>query len=98
MLVKNVILRFKRELFPFINKVMDHLLTQNTSSASSHVVMSMYEAVIVTSQVYEDNEINLDKIFGLMQKTYVNGDYGMFSRLIRYYHSVFNAELLAKSF
>ena len=98
MLVKNILLKFKKQLFPFVYKVVDHLLAQNSLSTSSPLLMSMYEIVVLIPQIYNEEEIDLTQIFGLLEKSFTIGDYGMFSRLIRYYHFAFPSEMLAKSF
>jgi hypothetical protein len=50
------------------------------------------------SKVYEEENLNLDKIFELIELTYTNGDFTMFSRLIRNYNYFLSISMACKSF
>lgn len=94
-LVRNIVIRFKEEMKPTVQKILGHLLSSTSGSAAE---TGMYEIVMMLPSVYNREEIDFQQIFGLMEKSFASGNYAMFSRLIRYYHDSFEPDLLAKSF
>lgn len=65
---------------------------------SNEAVANMYEIILLITKVYDEGTLPLERIFNLMQVCYTNGNFAMFSRLIRSYNYYFNFATIRKSF
>jgi hypothetical protein len=90
--------RFKELFKTFASKTLLHLLQNNLSSTSSPLAHNMYEMVLLLPKVYDEHSLPLDLVFQLVEMTYINKDFGVFSRLIRCYNYFFSLSMACKAF
>lgn len=60
--------------------------------------MNMFEIILLLPKVYDEANINLEKVLELMQNCYENADYKMFGKLIKYYNVYFSSTAVQRSF
>ena len=95
MLLKNIVRLFKDNVLSFFDKVMSHLIEESTRSAASR---GMSDFVLHVSSVYEESELDKEKFFKLMEKSYLMEDYSTFSKVLQHCYSFFTPDLLKKCF
>lgn len=79
-------------------KIFQHLIQNRLTPQTTHVANHMYELILLLPKVYDEPNLNMDKIFNLMQICFELEDFVMFSRIIRSYNNYFDFGTLAKIF
>lgn len=97
-LLKNLMTRFRDEFKPFMLKILDHLIENNMPATASHIALHMYEIILLMPRVYDELNLNTDKIYNLIEICYSHHDFSTMSRLIRHYNSYFSETQIHKSF